>query len=122
MRIPRVPFALLLTVMLVAGACASAGTGGGGSANVLTAADLEASGGEPLYDTLERIRPQWLVTRSGQPNPVVLIDGVQSGGMGTMRTLTSGSVEEIRYIRPEAAASRFGRGFEGGAFEITLKH
>jgi hypothetical protein len=105
-------------------ACASGGAGGGGNANQLTATELTAAAqnaGEPLMETLQRIRPQWLVVRTGQPSPIVRIDGVESGALNTLQTITTGRVDRIVYIRPEAAASRFGPNYEGGAFEVTLK-
>lgn len=122
-RVHATAFIVLLTVM--SAACASGGAGGGGgSANELTATELAAAaqnGGEPLMETLQRIRPQWLVVRTGQPSPIVRIDGVESGSLNTLQTITTGRVDRIVYIRPEAAASRFGPNYEGGAFEVTLK-
>jgi hypothetical protein len=117
------PLVILLAVL--AAACASGGGGGGGgSANQLTATELAAAAqnaGEPLMETLQRIRPQWLVVRTGQPSPMVMIDGVQSGSLNVLQTITTGRVDRIVYLRPEVAESRFGPGYEGGAFEVTLK-
>jgi hypothetical protein len=118
----RVRFAIL-PMLVLAAACASAGAGGGGNPNQLTATDLADASNEVLYETIQRVRPQWLQTRSGQPDPLVLIDGIESGTPSTLRTLTSGRVEVIRYIRPETAVSRFGAGrqYEGGVIEVLLK-
>jgi hypothetical protein len=122
-RLMATVFCLMLAAFSAACAAGAAG-GGGGSANQLSATELAAAAqnaGEPLLETLQRIRPQWLVVRTGQPSPIVLIDGVQSGSMSTLQTITTGRVERIVYVRPETAASRFGPGYEGGAFEVTLK-
>jgi hypothetical protein len=126
------PFATTLLVLLIAfsAACASGGAagggggGGGGSANQVTATELAAAAqnaGEPLRETIQKIRPQWLVVRTGQPSPIVFIDGVNSGELNILQTITTGRVDRVAYVRPEAAASRFGSGFEGGAIEVFLK-
>ena len=124
-------FATTLLVLLIAfsAACASggggaAGGGGGGNANQVTATELAAAAqnaGEPLRETIQKIRPQWLVVRTGQPSPIVFIDGVNSGELQVLQTITTGRVDRVQYVRPEAAASRFGSGFEGGAIEVFLK-
>jgi hypothetical protein len=117
---------LSVVLLLVATACASSGgaAGGGGNANLLTAQDIQTnaiSQGEPLYSTIERIRPQWLAVRAGQPEPAVFIDGANAGTLGALRTVNAGNVQEVRYIRAEAAAARFGGGFEGGVIEVVLR-
>ena len=108
-----------------AGGAAGGGGGGGGNANQLTATDLAAAAlnaGEPLRETIQRVRPQWLVVRTGQPSPVVMFDGqAQSGDLSVLQTITAGRVERVTYIRPEAAASRYGPGYEGGAIDVVLK-
>jgi hypothetical protein len=116
---------LSVALLIFAAACASAGgTTGGGNANLLTAQDIQTnaiSQGEPLYNTIERVRPQWLSVRAGQPQPTVFIDGANAGNLGALRTVNAGTVQEVRFIRAEAAAARFGGGFEGGVIEVVLR-
>ena len=121
---------LLVALLVMSAACASGGGagdgggGGGGNLNLLTAQDIQTnaiSPGEPFYDTIQRVRPQWLAVRSGQPAPRVFIDGVNSGDLATLRTVNAGNVQEARFIRAESAAARFGGGFEGGVIEIVLR-
>jgi hypothetical protein len=113
---------LVLFLIALSSACASgSGGGAGGGANVLTAADLEPVPSEILYDTVNRMRPQWLASRAGAPSPTVFIEGVQSGDSSTLRTLTAGRVQEVRFIRAEAATARFGAGYEGGVIEVVLR-
>lgn len=115
---------LSLFLLVFAAACAASAGGGGGNSTLLTAADLEAnaiSPGEPLYDTINRMRPQWLQIRSGTPEPAVFIDGANAGSLQTLRTVNAGNVQEVRYYRPEQSASRYGGGFEGGVIEVTRR-
>ena len=112
-------FSLVLT-FFAAACAASAGGGGGGNTNLLTAAaitEAAISPGEPLYDTIDRVRPQWL----RNPEPEVFIDGSNAGGTGALRTVNAGSVQEARYWRAEQASSRFGGIFDGGVIEVTLR-
>ena len=117
---------LSVALLLFAAACASSGggTAGGGNANLLTAQDIQTnaiSQGEPLFNTIERVRPQWLSVRAGQPQPTVFIDGANAGDLGALRTVNAGTVQEVRYIRAEAAAARFGGVYEGGVIEVVLR-
>ena len=99
---------LSVSLLIFAAACASSGgTGGGGNANLLTAQDIQTnaiSQGEPLYSTIERIRPQWLAVRAGQPEPNVFIDGANAGTLGALRTVNAGTVQEVRFIRRRSSA------------------
>lgn len=115
--------------VLVAG-CASAagggagGGGGGGSSNLLTQQDITTNAisvGEPLYDTIQRVRPAWLSVRAGQAQPTVFIDGVNSGNLTALRTVNAGTVQEARLYRAEEAAARFGGGFDGGVIDVKLR-
>jgi hypothetical protein len=104
------------------GAAAGGGGGGGGNANLLTQADItsnQLSMGEPLNELIQRVRPAWLAVRSGQPEPTVYIDGVNSGNLTALRTVNAGSVREVRFYRAEQAAARFGGGNDGGVIEVT---
>ena len=119
---------LFVALLALTSACASGGGAGGGSGggnlNLLTAQDIQTnqlSAGEPFYDTIQRMRPQWLAVRSGQPSPRVFIDGVNSGDLAILRTVNAGNVQEARFTRAESAAARFGGGFEGGVIEIVLR-
>lgn len=117
--------ALTLVLTLFAAACAAsaggAAGGGGSNANMLTAATITESAispGEPFYDTIDRIRPQWL---RGSPEPAVFIDGSNAGGIGALRTVNAGSVQEARYYRAEQASGRFGGVYDGGVIEVNLR-
>ena len=125
MRARMLSVALLILVAACAsggGGGAGGGGGGGGNANLLTQQDITTNAlsvGEPLYETIQRVRPAWLAVRSGQPEPNVFIDGVNSGNLTALRTVNAGSVREVRFYRAEQAAARFGGGFEGGVIEVT---
>jgi hypothetical protein len=118
---------LSVALFVLLSACASGGGaagggGGGGTSTLLTQQDIQTnqmSVGEPLFELIQRVRPAWLAVRSGQPEPNVFIDGVDSGRLTALRTVNAGSVREVRFYRPEQAAARFGGGFEGGVIEVT---
>jgi hypothetical protein len=116
---------LFIPLLVLIAACASAagGGGGGGNSQLLTTADIQtnAIAGEPLWDTIQRMRPQWLSVRSGQPEPAVFIDGANAGNLQTLRTVNSSTVQEARFLRADQAAARFGGGFEGGVIEVVLR-
>jgi hypothetical protein len=123
MRARLLSFAMLILLAACAsGGGAGGGGGGGGNSTLLTQQDITTNAlsvGEPLNELIQRVRPAWLAVRSGQPEPNVFIDGVNSGTLTALRTVNAGSVREVRYYRPEQAAARFGGGFEGGVIEVT---
>ena len=121
-RLLSVALFILLSACASGGGAAGGGGGGGGNSTLLTQQDIttnQMSVGEPLFELLQRVRPAWLQVRSGQPEPNVFIDGVNSGNLTALRTVNAGSVREVRYYRAEQAAARFGGGFDGGVIEVT---
>jgi hypothetical protein len=93
-----------------AAACAaSASAGAEGSAqtpgtsrvrtNVLARADLEAQSGQNLYETIRRLRPQWLQVRGGRT-----LDGTTEIVVYQDNTLI-GNTESLRQMQTDMAVS-----------------
>jgi hypothetical protein len=121
---PRGAVALLVTLPLIFGGCATSAAGGGGNLDRLTAEQIQAalqSVDEPLYPVIVRTRPQWLIARTGRPGAVVFMDGIETGPIETLQTVAARRVERAAYVSPEDTAARFGSAFEGGIIEVTLR-
>lgn len=121
--------ALAATLGLV-GACASgAATSGATRHNLVTAEELQRTGSSAnLYDALRTIRPNFLRTRApaqgASPEvPIrVYIGGMQMiDGMDHLRQVMARSVQEVEFLEPHQATTRFGSGNAGGALVIVMK-
>ena len=115
----------LLTVVLLP-ACAS--TGGGGTRrdrNLLTAEELAPMNNRPLYEAIQRLRPNWLRARAntsisvmGDVYPAVRVDNAWQT-VDDLRSLQTSDVEEARYIEARDATTLFGTGYVNGIVDIT---
>lgn len=71
--------------------------------------------GSDLFETLQALRPHFLtpppgVQRGSAPRGItVYIDQRIAGGPETLRGLTAGSVEEVRYLGPTESRDQFGQ-------------
>lgn len=103
------------------------------SRDVLTREEIlqSAQKSKDLYEALRALKPRFLnplTTRSNNPNvaqrePLVVIDGARSGGVGTLRSIMAETVEEVRFMAPTEAASEYGPDGAGGAIVVKLyKH
>ena len=115
--IPVMAFAVLFT------ACASGGSGEGRTRvnpNVISADELVTVANLSVYDAIQRLRPQWLQSRSGAA-PVVHMNGSQIGGLGQLRSISASTLSQIRYQNGRDATTRYGTGYGGGVIEMTTK-
>jgi hypothetical protein len=93
-----------LVAVLGAAACASAPNGGsGGSSNVLTREDVDASEAGNLYDAINQLRPRWLTVRASRSlglttEIVVYQDLTYLGNPEVLRQLSPNMVARIRYL------------------------
>jgi hypothetical protein len=79
-----------------------------------------------LYQAVQRLRPQWLIVRarggaSGRGSGervVVYLDGTRYGGIGSLRQISLGGIEEVRYYNSSEATNRFGTGHGAGAIVV----
>lgn len=130
-RIFTLAAALLgMTALMLSTACASgSNTGPRRSANVLTAEEIATVTVNTAAEAIQRLRPQWLNTRSsptmsnpnGEP-PTVYVDGLRMDGIRELERVRAVQVQEIRFLRPSDATNRFGTGHTGGAIVVTTKN
>lgn len=116
--------------LVVLGACASGGQGGArrsGTADVLTAAEMETWAGQDLYTVIQRLRPRWFQSRKGMnltgTYPVsIVVDGArQEGGPDQLKNLRAGDVEEARFMSANDATTTYGLAMMSGAIVITTR-
>ena len=117
--------------LLVAADCASSKTAAQAAAprrstgNVLAGDELNATGATNVYEAVQRLRPQWLtsarVRRGGSGDDlVVYLDSNRYGSLSSLRSLSLGGVQEVRYFGASEATNRFGTGHTGGAIVVSM--
>lgn len=117
---------VLLLLVCVAGACATAARSGGSSRDVLTPADAVDTGTNDLYELIQRERPRWLRDRRSASTDGtrqllrVIVNGLQAGGLDVLRTIRIEQFVEARYFTGPDATTRWGTGFGGGAIAVTI--
>jgi hypothetical protein len=127
MRRSIVTFALLL-----AAACGPRSSAGGASPlgrAVITEQELTANAGMPVYDLIQRIRPEYLRARPSQniqgrisaPPPAVVVNGQLRGSVSELRQVSAGLLVLVRHYGIEEAKRTFGMQYEGGVIELTYR-
>jgi len=112
---------LILAVATTALACGPGIPGATAPAgrNVITAEEISQHTVRDALELVQRIRPQWLRARQG--DPMVYIDRVRSGGPDVLQTIALESIQQMRYVSPSDATVRYGSDHVGGAIEVTTK-
>ena len=95
-------------------------------ASEIIAAHADASS---LYDTIARLRPNWLaphgsssLTAGGIDYAIVYVDGHRYGALESLRDLESYHVANVRYYDVTEAGAVFGiRGGTGGVIDVKTK-
>jgi hypothetical protein len=121
--------AMLAAALLLAAACATQSAGAPATRhNLVTAEQLDRAGNVNLYDALRTLRPNFLRTRapaqgaSAEVPIKVFIGGMQMiDGMDHLRQLMARAVQEVEFLEPHQANTRFGGNNSGGALVIVLK-
>lgn len=95
------------------------------SPNMLSAEDIAGTGAANVYDAIQRLRPQWLtsarIRRGGSGDELqVYLDATRYGSLTTLRSLSIGGVQEVRYFSAAEATNRWGTGHTGGAILVTM--
>lgn len=118
---------LLLLVSLVACATTSAATSG--SSDVLTRTEIRGARASNAYEALQQLRPQFLRSRGRQSirepaagYPVVYINDVRYGDIGSLRTIGVEEIDEIRFISAADATTRWGTGHAGGVIQVRANY
>lgn len=119
----RITFAIL-AVVLGAAACGGGGAGRPrprGSADRITESELEAVYQLTAYEAIQRLRPRWLQTRTGDL-PTVHVDGaVRSGGREVLASIRASDIQEIQYMNAPDATTRFGTNYISGVILVSTK-
>jgi hypothetical protein len=126
--------AVVLGVLLGTAACASSGGGGGSGSNPdeITREDILAN---PSYtnafDLISSIRSRWLRASRGQgasfssggatQEPIVMLDGVRYGEIGSLRMINLNLVIRMRYLSATDATTLYGTGYVGGAIQVFTR-
>lgn len=127
MRAPasaRVVLSLLLAAALLG--CGPSGASRPGSQPRSSADRIGEAELDPLYqlsayEAVQRLRPRWLQTRT-HGEPMVHVDGnVRDEGAEALRNLRSADVQEMQYMSPADATTRFGTGYVNGLILVTTK-
>jgi len=85
--------------------------------DVLTHAEIVSNGrdGFDLYEALQALRPHFLeappgVQRGSAPRGItVYVNDRRVGGVEALRSVTAGTVEEVRYMGPTESQQQFGQ-------------
>jgi hypothetical protein len=122
-------FALAATL-----ACASGGAGGAGSGpavdrNVITETELRSLPSSSLYDFIEKSRPNFLRSRGASsinaPESTayakVYVDGNAYGEIGSLRSIVTAQVQQVRYYDAISAQQKYGMTSSNGVIEVTTK-
>ena len=119
---------LCFGLVLLAGACASGGTGssGGVRREVLTADELSAGAPASLYDAIRTLRSEWLNRHGGgslmqHGDVMVYVDNARLGASETLRNIRTDQVIIAQYVNPTEAQARFGSDHLFGAILVTLR-
>jgi hypothetical protein len=118
---------LVLAMVVVLVACASAAPGTPrADRDVLTLEEIDGSDQPNAYDLVRTLRPQWLRSRGpssiNNENPImVYVDGNRMGGPETLSLVPSLSIEEMRFLSPSEAQSRYGLNHTNGAIVILTR-
>jgi hypothetical protein len=82
----------------------------------------------PAWDTVRRLRPNWLRTRGessgglGNDGVKVHIDGTPMGeAENVLQRLPTRSVLEMRYMSSADATTRYGAGYQNGVILVTTR-
>jgi hypothetical protein len=88
-------------------------------------ADFER--GRSLYDALRHLRPLLLQPqgtsfgRTAGGAPMVYLDGVRMGDVGSLASLPASQVVEVRFLRPSEARIRLGPEHGAGAIMVRTR-
>jgi len=121
---------LLMTLLV---SCAAPGAGGGrqlSDPDFITREQIDESGSSrTAWDLVNSIRPQWLITRglanlaqaAGVEDIVIYLDNARLGDRETMRRVSLGSIQYLRFFTAAEATQRWGGGHLHGAILISTR-
>jgi hypothetical protein len=100
-----------------------------GSANVIVAGEVEASGATNAMEAIRQLHPAMLRGRgsagmeggSSADLIVVYVDNIKAGGLDALVPISAINIREIRFLSAADATTRFGTGTPSGAILVTTK-
>lgn len=129
MRFPFLRLLALGTVLVAVPACASSETASArGGSSPITYEDIADLPARDAYEVVQTLRPMWLRGRArmsiqnpGTLTPVVYVDNMRFGDVGSLRQISADAVAEIRYIGASDATTRWGTGHAGGVIMVRMQ-
>jgi hypothetical protein len=92
---------------------------------VLTRAEIDETGVQTAFDAIRQLRPRYLRGRAivsvaypWTSYPLVYVNGLFRGDLSSLRSILVHDIEEIRYINPGDATTRWGTGHSGGVIHV----
>lgn len=127
---------LAAAAAILAGCASSGGTAGqqAGAArsrtsrNIITEEELAGATEGDLYSVIQRLRPNFLVTRGpttmlgGTGGIVVYLDENRLGDVSTLRQISVSDVKQIQFLSATEATQRYGTGTPNGVILVTRKY
>jgi hypothetical protein len=128
----QLSFVVIVLVVLLSAACASAGPPGesrGGTlgSGTITREELAALRQFNAFQVVRRLRPQWLRSRGvanldgQQLLPVVFVDRTPRGEPRELQQISADDVERITFMSARDATTRYGTGYPGGIIEVISR-
>lgn len=124
----RFPKFLLCSLIALLAACASKGAPGAPttSRSVLSSEEMVRAGYPDVFTTVQSLRPHWLQKR-GQTSLrrgeiiKVYLDGSLLGGVEDLKTITTRSIQTIRFLDGIEASQRWGLDHGAGAIVVSTR-
>jgi hypothetical protein len=92
---------------------------------VLTRTEIDETGVQTAFDAIRQLRPRYLRGRAivsvaypWTSYPLVYVNGLFRGDLSSLRSILVHDIEEIRYINPGDATTRWGTGHSGGVIHV----
>ncbi|HWL39139.1 MAG TPA: hypothetical protein VNO75_02795 [Gemmatimonadaceae bacterium] len=121
----------VLLLLAAAGiACAPPASSGRAArnANLITQAELTASGHTNLYDAIANLRPAFFRSRGRSTfdntvsdYPPVYQDGQRYGEIETLRSISIEHVKQVRFLSASDATTKYGTNHTAGAIEVVTR-
>ena len=129
----------ILAILVISAGLAGCGTTGSTTKvkkervnrNIITLEEIQAINTTNAYEIVERLRPELLnkdVLRSEtlaegavtdfKFSVLIYMNGQKFGDKGSLRTIDSSRVKEIRYYDPDESVFKFGSNARGGVFDV----
>jgi hypothetical protein len=98
-----------------------------GTRQLITGSEIAAADASNAFELIVRLRPEFLNPVSERDalhsptEPVVYVNGLEAGGVRTLREIALDMVGEVRYVAPRDAFTRHGESHRGGEIYIYIR-